>query len=415
MKIMNTPAFLRHCIPFARFLWQQLQVRQWQQSAAALTYTSLFALVPLITVSYTLLTFMPQLVNVQGHVAAFIFTHFLPDTGYQVWDYLTDFSQQARNLTVPGLLILMITALLMLKTIENAFNAIWEVKQGRKGMASFLLYWAVLSLGPVLVGTALMLSTYLLSLSVLSDVQQLSLVQKLLSYLPLLLSTAALCLIYSAIPNCSVPLKHALSGAFITAVVFGIVKDGFALSVKYSSYTLIYGAFAAVPLFLTWVYLCWMIILFGAVLVRSFSTYSDAKAARQSDVILALVILQAFWQQQQSGNTLSAAALLRGAGNKARGISLLQWERQQAVLLAHHMIEPTANGHFVLCRNLQQVSLWDIQQMFTTPIAPLDSAPPSSETPAWLQQAMTLLQENARTTREQLSVSLADLFQVSGD
>lgn len=412
---MNTPAFLRHCIPFTRFLWQQLWIRQWQQSAAALTYTSLFALVPLITVSYALLTFMPQLVNVQGHVAAFIFTHFLPDTGYQIWDYLTQFSQQARNLTVPGLLILIITALLMLRTIESAFNAIWEVKQGRKGMASFLLYWAVLSLGPVLIGTALMLSTYLLSLSIISDVQQLSLVQKLLSYLPLLLSAAALCLVYSAIPNCPVPLKHALSGAFITAVVFGVVKDLFALSMKYSSYTLIYGAFAAVPLFLTWVYLCWMIILFGAVLVRSFSTYSDVKGARQSDVLLALVILQAFWQQQQSGKTLDATTLLRGAGSKARGISLLQWERQRAVLLAHHMIESTANGHFVLCRNLQQTSLWDIQQMFAAPVTLLDSTPPSSDAPAWLHQARTLLQDNARATREQLSVSLADLFQTSQD
>lgn len=412
---MKTPAFLRHGIPFTRFLWQQLWARQWQQSAAALTYTSLFALVPLITVSYTLLTFMPQLVNVQGHVAAFIFTHFLPDTGYQVWDYLTQFSQQARNLTVPGLLILMVTALLMLKTIENAFNAIWEVKQGRKGMASFLLYWAVLSLGPVLVGTALMLSTYLLSLSIFSDVQQLSLVQKLLSYLPLLLSTAALCLIYSAIPNCPVPLKHALSGAFVTAVVFGVVKDFFALSVKYSSYTLIYGAFAAVPLFLTWIYLCWMIVLFGAVLVRSFSTYSDARGSRQNDVILALVILQTFWQQQQSGKTLGAAALLRSAGSKARGISLLQWERQQAILLAHHMIESTANGHFVLCRNLQQVSLWDIQQMFAAPGTRPDSTPPSSDAPAWLHQARNLLQENVRITREQLSIPLADLFQTAQD
>ncbi len=239
---MGSPAFLRRLSEsrsFARFLWQQLQIRQWRQSAAALTYTSLFALVPMMTVSYALLTFMPQLETVQGKVEGFIFHHFLPETGNQVKAYLQQFSQQARNLTVPGLLILIVTALLMLKTIENAFNNIWEVKQGRKGMASFLLYWAVLSLGPVLIGAALMLSTYLLSLSILSNVQQLSLVQQILSYMPLLLSTAALCLMYSAVPNCAVPLKHALSGAFVTAVVFGLVKDLFALGVKYSSYRLI--------------------------------------------------------------------------------------------------------------------------------------------------------------------------------
>lgn len=410
---MNVPPFLRHGIPFVRFLWQQLQIRHWQQSAAALTYTSLFALVPLITVSYALLTFMPQLVNVQGHVAAFIFSHFLPDTGYQVWDYLTEFSHQARNLTVPGLLILIITALMMLKTIENAFNAIWEVKQGRKGIASFLLYWAVLSLGPLLIGAAFMLSTYLASLTILSDVQQLSLIQQLLSYMPLLLSTVALCLMYSAIPNCTVPFKNALAGAFVTAIVFGIVKDGFALSVKYSSYTLIYGAFAAVPLFLSWVYLCWMIVLFGAVLVRSFSTYSDTHGEQQNDVSLALIILETFWQQQQSGKSLKTSALLRGKGRKSRGISLLQWERQQKILSDHHIIESTANDHYVLCRNLQRISLWDIQQMFSATAMPLESATSVADAPTWLLQAQMLLQENARANRQQLSISLADLFQAS--
>lgn len=408
---MKSPAFLQHCMSFARFLWQQLQMRHWQQSAASLTYTSLFALVPLITVSYSLLTFMPQLVNVQGHIAAFIFTHFLPDTGYQIWDYLASFSQQARNLTVPGLMMLIITALLMLKTIENAFNAIWEVKQGRKGMASFLLYWAVLSLGPVLIGSAFMLSTYLLSLSILSDVQQLSLVQQLLSYLPLLLSAAALSLMYCAVPNCTVPLKHAVLGAFVTALLFGLAKDLFALSVKYSSYTLIYGAFAAAPLFLTWVYLCWLIILFGAVLVRSFSTYSVHAVGSHNNLELSLIILHALWQQQKSGKTLDLVTLRQQAASKSSAISLVQWEQLRDLLSAHHMMESTQNGEFVLCRDLHQVSLWDVQQMLNPHSTPTEAKSPLPPGVTWLQRARTLLQESAQANQQQLSISLADLFQ----
>src|SRR5690606_27793639 len=237
------------------------------------------------------------------------------------------------------------------KTIEAAFNAIWEVKQGRKGITSFLLYWAVLSLGPLLIGAALMLSTYLASLSIFSDVQQLSLVQQFLSYMPLLLCTLALALMYSAVPNGTVPAKHALTGAFIAAITFGWVNNLFALGVKYTSYTLIYGAFAAVPLLLTCVYLCWMIVLFCAVLVRSFSTYSAHIDNGQNNLALSLTILQALWQQQQSGKTLELTILQRQADSRTKGISPLQWERQRDLLLQHRMIETTANGHIVLCRD----------------------------------------------------------------
>jgi membrane protein len=266
---------------FSRFVWQHLQVIQWQQSAAALTYTSLFALVPIMTVSYVVLSFMPQLEPVQGQIEQFIFAHFLPDTGNQVKVYLYQFSTQAKTLTVPGIIMLIVTALMMLKTIENTFNTIWDVKKGRHGVDSFLLYWAVLSLGPVLAGAGLMFSTYLFSLSFLSDVRELVIMQPIILQLahvmPLLLTTASLCLIYSTVPNCPVSLKHAFVGALVAALCFELTRKLFALGVKYSSYTLIYGAFAAVPMFLLWLYVCWAIMLFGAVLVRSLGLYRPHK------------------------------------------------------------------------------------------------------------------------------------------
>jgi membrane protein len=275
--MLKTTLFKFHS--FSRFVWQHLQASQWQLNAAALTYTSLFALVPIMTVSYVVLSFMPQLEIVQHQVEQFIFSHFLPDTGNQVKVYLNQFSQQTRKLTVPGIFMLIITALMMLKTIENTFNNIWGVKQGRRGVDSFLLYWAVLSLGPVLLGAGLMFSTYLFSLNFFTDVKEMEVVQpfvlQLGQFVPLLLTTASLCLIYSAVPNCSVPLKHAFIGAFIAAIIFELSKTLFALSIKHSSYTLIYGAFAAVPLFLMWIYLCWAIVLFGAVLVRCLGIYGQ--------------------------------------------------------------------------------------------------------------------------------------------
>ena len=270
---------------FARFVWERLQAIQWQQSAAALTYTSLFALVPIMTVSYVVLSFMPQLEVIQGQIEQFIFTHFLPDTGNQVRDYLDQFSTQAKTLTVPGIIMLIVTALMMLKTIENVFNIIWDVKKGRRGVDSFLLYWAVLSLGPVLAGAGLMFSTYLFSLSFLSEVKDSVIVQPLMmqlaQFVPLLLTTAALWLIYSTVPNCPVPVKHSFIGALVAALCFEITKTLFALGVASSSYTLIYGAFAAVPMFLMWLYVCWTIVLFGAVLVHSLELYYDPATAKK--------------------------------------------------------------------------------------------------------------------------------------
>jgi len=271
---------------FSHFVWQRLQASQWQLNAAALTYTSLFALVPMMTVSYVVLSFMPQLETIQSQIEQFIFTHFLPDTGNQVKVYLNQFSQQAKTLTVPGILMLIITALMMLNTIENTLNNIWGVKQGRRGVDSFLLYWAVLSLGPVLVGSGLMFSTYLFSLGFLTDVKDMvvqPLILQLGQLVPLFLTTAALCLIYSTVPNCRVPLKHAMTGAFVAALIFELTKTIFAYSIKHSSYKLIYGAFAAVPLFLAWIYLCWTIVLFGAVLVRSLSTYQQTERDNTTD------------------------------------------------------------------------------------------------------------------------------------
>jgi membrane protein len=144
------------------------------------------------------------------------------------------------------------------------------------------LYWAVLSLGPLLAGGGLMFSTYLFSLHFFSNVKDLGMMQPLLYFMPLLLTTATLCLIYSAVPNCRVPLKHAITGALVTAVGFAFLKKIFALAVKHSSYTLIYGAFAAVPLFLMWLYLCWAIVLFGAVLVCSLNAYKQPTNQPQS-------------------------------------------------------------------------------------------------------------------------------------
>ena len=185
---------------FLRYLGARLVEDRCQQSAAALTYVTLFALVPLITVFYTILSIVPTFQSLGDQVQALIFNHFVPSTGAEIQHYLANFAEKARGLTLAGTLLLLAAAYLMLKNIEKAFNQIWRVRQHRRGMASFLLYWAVLSLGPLLIGAALLISTYLFSLSVFTDVpESAELKSALLGALPALLSFATFTLIFAAV------------------------------------------------------------------------------------------------------------------------------------------------------------------------------------------------------------------------
>src|SRR5690606_1888351 len=250
---------------FCRFLVQRFLVDRGPQSAAALTYTTLFAVVPLMTVTFAMLSAIPAFHGVGEQIQFYIFNNFIPSTGATIQEYLVAFTSQARQLTWFGVGFLMATALMVLLTIEKAFNTIWRVCQPRRGVSSFLLYWAILSLGPLLLGAGFATSTYIASLSLISGPNAVIGVGAIIKMMPLLLSVAAFTLIYAAVPNTRVPLRHALVGGGFTAVLLEAAKQLFGVYVSYfPSYQLIYGAFAAVPLFLLWVYLSWMVVLFGA-------------------------------------------------------------------------------------------------------------------------------------------------------
>jgi membrane protein len=235
----------------------------------------------------------------------FMFEHLMPDTNSEIRGYLDDFSQQAKNLTGPGIVFLVVTAVLMLRNIEKAFNHIWRASENRSPVSSFLLYWAVLSLAPVTIGLALALSTYLSSFAHAMEVYDVIGFQAImLKVAPLLLSTAGFSLVYIAVPNCRVPFKHCLIGGFVAAVAFHIARALFTVMVVGSSYTFIYGAFAAVPLFLLWIYLSWNIVLMGGILVHSLSAYQNEEQANRPLVLKALDVLYLFWQRQETGQAV---------------------------------------------------------------------------------------------------------------
>ncbi|HYQ37639.1 MAG TPA: YihY family inner membrane protein [Pseudomonas sp.] len=378
------------------------------QSAAALTYTTLFAVVPMMTVTFVMLAAVPAFRDLNEPIQAFIFRNFVPSSGAQVQHYLRGFSSQARELTWLGVGVLVATALLTLSSVEGAFNHIWRVRRPRRGMSSFLLYWAILSLGPLLLGAGFAVSTYIASLHLLSGPHALPGASTLLGLLPLLTGIAAFTLLYAAVPNTRVPLRHALLGGCFSALLFETAKALFSLYVSlFPAYQLIYGAFAAVPLFLLWVYLGWLIVLFGAELVCHLGEPGCWSGAVRPPLLNLLGLLAQLFARQQSGRALSRAGLARHGW----ALSEEEWLALIEFLERERLVSATRNGDWVLCRDLSQLSLYRLLERSPWPLPAPGSLPetlPGSLDAPWYPRLRAALQALECARAEQLGGSLAE-------
>lgn len=381
-----------------------------QKNAAALTYMTLFAIVPMMMVTYSMFSVIPAFDGVAEQLNRFIFSNFVPETGGQLQGYLADFSSQARNLTGPGVGMLVLTAYLMLTNIEKTFNTIWGVKEARRGLSSFLLYWAVLSIGPLLLGAGLMISTYLISLQMtMQEYDQLGLITTAFRIVPLFMSTLAFTLLFAAVPNCRVPIKYALQGGFATAVCFELLKLGFGVLVSNSSFKLIYGAFAVVPLFLLWINFLWMTVLVGAVFVRTLSERSYGfRSDRLSNSVAILSCLAMFRDKATRGEHVSDRDCLN------MGVSLVHWQSLRSLLVSANWIVVTDNGGYVLSRNLNTLSLWDVACLVEMPIneqVPQDNKfIKAFSDEAWFKTYAYSCEHSNENAQEQMNMTLEALF-----
>ena len=253
--LQNTYRFTKNI--FNRFLDDGCLYR-----ASALTYTSLLALVPLMLVMLFVLKVFPVFSSWGQTIQDFIFANFIPATGEVTNTYLVGFGEQAGQLSAIGLVILLVTAVLMLFNIEQAFNIIWRVEKRPYGLSSFLLYWALLTLAPLFMGVSLAISSYFFSISFIAGaVTKYGLLKIILSILPFVLSIIVFTILYVAIPNCRVPFRYGLISAIFSATLFQLAKYGFAIYLLNShTYQILYGALAVIPIFLLWIYsLIWFI------------------------------------------------------------------------------------------------------------------------------------------------------------
>ena len=389
-----------------RFTWSRFLEDRCMQTAGALAYTSVFALVPLTAAILGILAAFPGFAGWRDKITTWVFANFVPAAGGAIEGYITEFAQNASKATAVGILVLFFSALALMMSIEDAFNRIWRVPNARGHASRFVIYWTALTLGPLLVVAALAISSYVVALPFIdAAATELSLKRRALSLLPFLIVWSSLIAGYMIIPNRSVRFSHALIGSFIAAALFEIAKRAFAYYATRASYTEIYGAIAIVPIFIVWIYLSWAIVLFGASLTASLNAFDyrppSQRLARGQEFAGMLRVLSHFAAAYREGRGLSNETLL--AAEPFLTDDLLQ--RYLGDLHRIGLIQCNEVGEWVVVRDFSTVDLLEIYEEGSYRLP--DDALLAREEPA---AARVLLAKLASNVREGLNVPLSEIF-----
>lgn len=287
-----------------RFALQRAGEKKLTQVASSLTFTTVLGIVPLLAVVLALFTAFPLFSDFRIALESFLTSNLMPPAvSDNVMSYLNEFAAKASGLTAVGSLFLIVTSAMLIMTIDEAFNDIWQVERQRPMRQRILVYWAIISLGPILAGGSLW-ATSMVARESLGHVEELpALVNFALSFIPIIVTGLGFSALFVGVPNRRVAWKDALAGGFGTAIVLEAMRAGFAYYLtQFPSYTVIYGAFATLPIFLLWIYLSWLAILLGATVAATLPALRQRRWAMQhytgAKFIDALRVLHVLWDAQ---------------------------------------------------------------------------------------------------------------------
>jgi len=276
---VNTQQAFAHSKPAKLTAWREIMLSSAKRLsqvdafdlAGSLTFTTVLAIVPLLAVALALFTAFPQFHEFSDALQTFLSGSLMPPIiSENVMTYLNDFAKQASRLTAIGGGFLVITVLLLILSVDKALNEIWRVTKPRPIGQRLLVYWALLTLGPLMTGASLWATAFLAreSFGVMTQIPDL--LEMTLKVSPFFVSAAGFAALFVIVPNIRVAPRDALIGGLLVAVLLEVMKTGFAFYVsQFSTYAMIYGAFAALPVFLIWVYLSWLSVLFGAIVAAN--------------------------------------------------------------------------------------------------------------------------------------------------
>lgn len=358
---------LRRCGAYVVYAGRRFYNDNGLQAAGALTYTTLLALVPLMTIGFAIFSAFPAFQSVQDRIEILLFENLVPEVGLIVRTHISEFMHNASNLTGVGIVALAVSAVLLLSTIESVFNTIWRVDRQRPLLTRLLIFWTVLTLGPVLLGASFSLTT-----GVFDRIWQLA--NESAVYVPLpiaeegwslagrplaaLLQTLTFTVLFLLVPARPVRLRDAAVGGAVAGMALEVLKWGFRLYVVgFPSYQTIYGALAAFPIFLIWLYLSWTVVLIGAVFAASFPEWRSSHSGGM-DVALdaprrleaAVTLLGVFAERARSGGSVSPQHL-------TDALPIDERDRLIEQLRATGYVVTTDDGGYALVRDLRTTAL----------------------------------------------------------
>lgn len=363
---MSIPERLKSLRLFFLFTLCKFQQQRCVETAASLSYTSLLSLVPLLAVLFAGFSTFPVFQELFDQLQTFIFKNFIPSSSEVIQEYLTEFVGKASRLTLIGLISLFVIALMLLWSIDEALNKIWGAKKNTNYLRVFLTYWAVLTLGPILIGTSIIVTSFLTSLSFISDtVDFLGINTVFWSLVPVFLTLLTFTLVYLIIPNSQVRVIHALIGGITATILFETAKEGFAFYISHNTtYTNLYGTLAALPIFLIWLYISWLVTLWGAVTTRCLELF-DFSAVNNNNYISnqfisAFHLLKVLSEASQEGITLTEDSIyMEPALNHEKSLDNILLD-----LNKRSWIHKTEEGHWALSKDLSTITLWDLYNDF---------------------------------------------------
>jgi membrane protein len=382
------------------------------QVAGSLTFTTMLALVPLATVAFALFTAFPIFSSFQMSLQIFLADHLMPaQLNSQIFNYLNQFASKAKGLTTIGMIFLFVTAVMTMMTVESAFNVIWRVRKARPIAQRILVYWAIITLGPILIGVSLSISSYLFTRSMaFTGAQHIPpVIDWALTGASLPLTALAFTMLYVFLPNCRVEWRDAVIGGITAAIAFELAKRGFGFYVRrIPTYTAVYGAFAAVPLFLLWMYLCWFIALAGAMIASALPAIRIGQFHRPtfagSDLFDSLELLARLSEARDAGKRGYTVPELSRMLRREMGTTINLLQKLEEIDWIARLENDGARPHFLLLANPAQITVERLFDLFVIDRAELEYQLELSSTRV---DGQTLL---AALENDKLKVTLATLL-----
>jgi len=398
----------RDFLNFMRFIAMRFHQDRCIQIAASLTFTTLLSLVPLITIAVAMFSVFPVFEDFSSQIKVYLINNLMPDmAGKIITQYMRQFTESAMRLTAVGIALLAVTAMLMMLTIDHAFNTIWRVSRPRPLLKRLVIYWAVLTLAPLLIGASLSLTSWLVGLSMGYAKQIPIFGVGALKILPVLFTTLAFAMLFELVPNRHVPRTHALIGAVAAAIVFESMNRVFGYYIShFPTYKLVYGAFASVPVFLMWIYLSWLTTLLGAVITASLSHWRAPSAQNLSpaaQLLDALRVLQFLASGLQQGRVSTFPEL---SGSLYLGYDVL--EKILGKLASADMVRKAEGQGWLLMRDANHIRAAELLRLFALDSGSLPAGRGDDPLRQWIADCAGQLEQSADLTLQELFARSAE-------